>query len=135
MKVFSQKMLEMDVYVQPERLEEFDASKDYIHLGNYEGRDYYSINPETVVLQEQTDDKYDIKEYDPSKKDDKAVLDSLKNKLQHTRELIIYTKQSVFADMDMFDMFYGLANNDKYVKQKINEVFAKIEADLANLGF
>jgi hypothetical protein len=134
MKVFSQKMVEMDVYVQAERLEAFDAAKDYIHLGSYDGRDYFSYNPETVVLQKQ-DEKYDVKEYSPTKKDDKATLADLRTKLDYTRNLTANLKAELFSSMDLFDVLSGLSTNDKYVKDAISEIIEKIDAEFKNLGF
>jgi hypothetical protein len=135
MKVYSYRMLEQDTFNHPERGEDFDAAKDLIHLGQLDGREWYSYNPATVTLVKQNDEKYEFREYDPKVEDDKKILDSVVKKLTYTSALIVSTKQSIFEGGDLFDVLHGLSTGDKYTKDTIKAAFDKIEQDLENLGF
>ena len=123
----------MDVYQEPNRLEDFQP-EHHTHLGDYDGYSYYSYDSEFVTLNE-NDEKYEQKEYDPTNTADKAELDSVKNHLHFLRQQIITKKAQLFETIDMFDVIAGIVEQDKYILDKVNEVKSQVDAIYSNYGF
>lgn len=123
----------MDVYQEPNRLEDFQP-EHHTHLGDYDGYSYYSYDSEFVTLNE-NDEKYEQKEYDPTNTEDKAELDSVKNHLHFLRQQIITKKAQLFETIDMFDVIAGIVEQDKYILDKVNEVKSEVDAIYSNYGF
>jgi hypothetical protein len=133
MKVYRIKQETMDVYQEPNRLEDFQP-EHHTHLGDYDGYSYYSYDSEFVTLNE-NDEKYEQKEYDPTNTADKAELDSVKNHLHFLRQQIITKKAQLFETIDMFDVIAGIVEQDKYILDKVNEVKSQVDAIYSNYGF
>lgn len=132
-KVFSYLKGNMTNWVAETHSEEFTVD-DYIHLGEDDSRDYYSFNPATVTLAEQ-DEKFDVKVYDASNKDDQAELLAAQPKLAFLRQQSLDIKGKLFAEYDIFEVLTGLANQDKYVIKHLADLKEKHAAYLKNLGF
>ena len=75
MKVYSYKQTVMDTYNHPEFLEGY-TPEHHVHLGAFDGRSFYSYDPEFVKLAENDQEKYDVKEYDSKKKADREYIAS-----------------------------------------------------------
>jgi hypothetical protein len=134
MKVYSYKQAVMDTYNHPEFLEGF-TPEHHVHLGDADGRSYYSFDSDFVKLAENDEEKYDVKVYDSKKKADKEHLASVVNSLHFLRQVIIVKKAALFDTIDMFDVLSGIAEQDKYVLDKIKTVKKDVEDTLANYGF
>lgn len=132
MKVFSYiKNTSVD-YVNEERLEGFDASKHWKHLGDFDNREYFSFDPDFVKLQEQ-DEAFDVKVYDS--KEDEEFLNSLQNKLPYLQQELQDIKAKLFQSLDIFDILTGIAGKDKYIIGKLDELKKEHDTYLKSLGF
>lgn len=132
MKVFSYiKNTSVD-YVNEERLEGFDASKHWKHLGDFDNREYFSFDPDFVKLQEQ-DEAFDVKVYDS--KEDEEFLNSLQNKLPYLQQELQDIKAKLFQSLDIFDILTGIAGKDKYIIGKLEELKKEHDTYLKSLGF
>lgn len=123
----------MDVYLEPNRLEGFQP-EHHAHLGDYNGYSYYSYDENFVTLNE-NDEKYEQKEYDPTNSEDKAELNAVKDYLHFLRQQIISKKASLFETIDIFDVLSGIAEQDKYILDKVKEVKSQVDAVYSNYGF
>ena len=133
MKVYSYKQEVMDTFNHPEFLEGY-TPEHHVHLGDADGRSYYSYDPEFVKLAD-NDEKYDVKVHDSKKKADKEQLAAVVNSLHFLRQLIITKKAALFESNDMFDVLAGIANQDKYTLDKIKSIQKDVEDTLTNYGF
>jgi hypothetical protein len=133
MKVYSYLKAPMTDWVQEQHNEGFEP-KHLKHLGDVEDRVYFSYDPEFVTVPEQ-DEKYEVKFYDISDSEDKAHLDSIKDKLTLVRQDSLDLKSKLFAKMDLFDLLTGLATSDKYVIEQLAELKKEHEDYLKALGF
>lgn len=133
MKIYSYKQEAMDLWNQEDRLEAFQP-EDYVHLGDFEGRQYFSFNPETVTLAE-NDEKYDVKVYDTKKKADKEELDFIKTRLTFLKQEVISKKSELFTDLDLFDVLLGIASQDKYIIEKITSLQSDVDSVYKKYGF
>lgn len=132
MKVFSYlKNPQLD-YVNEERLEGFETSIHWKHLGDWNNREYFSFDPAFVKLQEQ-DEAFDVKVYDSEK--DAEVLTGLRNKLPYLKQELQDIKTKMFAELDLFDLLIGIASKDKYVIEQLATLQKEHEDYLKNLGF
>lgn len=134
MKVYSYKQAVMDTYNHPELLEGY-TPEHHVHLGDANGRSYFSYNPEFVKLLENDAEKYDVKVYDNKKKADREELASVINSLHFLRQLLIVKKAALFETIDMFDVISGIASQDKYVLEKIKAIQKDVDETLSNYGF
>jgi len=134
MKVYSYKQAVMDTYNHPELLEG-STPEHHVHLGDADGRSYFSYDPEFVKLAENDAEKYDVKEYDVKKKADREHLAEVKNKLHFLRQVLITKKAAIYNELDPFDVVAGLAEQDKYVLDKIKAVKKDVDDTLTNYGF
>lgn len=134
MKVYSYNQTVMDTFNHPEFLEGY-TPEHHVHLGEADGRTFYSYDPEFVKLAENDEEKYAVKEYDSSKKADKAELAAVANKLHFLRQVIIGKKAALFDAVDMFDVLSGIAEQDKYILNKIKSVKQDVEDTLSSYGF
>lgn len=132
MKVFSYLRNPGLDYQNEERLEGFETDKHWKHLGDYDNREFFSFDPEFVVLQDQ-DEAFDVKVYDS--KDDADELFSLRTKLPYLRQDLQDIKAKMFAEIDLFDVLMGLASKDKYIIDKLSKLQKEHEEYLKNLGF
>ena len=132
MKVLSYKREPGLEYANEERLEGFDASKHWKHLGDYNGREYFSFDPEFVKLADQ-DEAIEFKVHDG--KDDVDFLNSLQNKLPYLQQELQDIKAKMFRELDLFDILTGIAAKDKYVIGKLDELKKEHDEYLKKLGF
>ena len=123
----------MDVYLEPNRLDGFQP-EHHTHLGDYNGYSYYSYDTEFVTLNE-NDEKYEQKEYDPTNAEDKAELNAVRDYLHFLRQQVISKKAILFETIDMFDVLSGIAEQDKYILDKVKEVKSQVDAVYSNYGF
>ena len=100
MKIFSYKKTVMDTWNAETRLEAFQPD-DYKQLGEIDSYYYFSYNPETVILAENDEVKYEIKMYDITNKTDADFLDSIKNQLTYVKEEVLTAKSKLFESHDM----------------------------------
>jgi len=133
MKVYRIKQEVMDVYQEPNRLDGFQP-EHHTHLGDYNGYSYYSYDTEFVTLNE-NDEKYEQKEYDSTNTEDKAELNAVKDHLHFLRQQVISKKASLFETVDIFDVLSGIAEQDKYILDKVKEVKSQVDAVYSNYGF
>ena len=133
MKVYRIKQEVMDVYLEPNRLDGFQP-EHHTHLGDYNGYSYYSYDTEFVTLNE-NDEKYEQKEYDPTNAEDKAELNAVRDYLHFLRQQVISKKAILFETIDMFDVLSGIAEQDKYILDKVKEVKSQVDAVYSNYGF
>jgi hypothetical protein len=133
MKVYSIKQEVMDIYVEPVRGEGFQP-EHLVQLGDADGRTYWSYDPAHVTLSE-NDEKYDQKIYDPTDTEDKAHLASVINKLHFLRQILIAKKASLFENLDMFDVFAGIVEQDINITNAVIAVKTEVDQILENYGF
>jgi hypothetical protein len=134
MKVLSYLKGPTDSWIPQEHAEGFVSTSHWRHLGDFEDREYFSFDPEFVTVAEQ-DEKFAVKVYDPTNKEDKAHLDSLHSKLSFLRQDLVDIKAQLFTETDLFDLIVGLASQDKYIIKKINELKTVYSEHLTSLGF
>jgi hypothetical protein len=132
MKVFSYKKNASLDYVNEIRLEGFETSLHWKHLGEWDNREYFSFDPEFVTLQDQAEE-FDVKVYDPKKDEDH--LDSIKNKLAYLQQELQDIKAKMFRELDLFDILTGIVSKDKYVIEKLEELKKEHDTYLKSLGF
>lgn len=132
MKVFSYKKNASLDYVNEIRLEGFETSLHWKHLGEWDNREYFSFDPEFVKLQDQAEE-FDVKVYDPKKDEDH--LDSIKNKLAYLQQELQDIKAKMFRELDLFDILTGIVSKDKYVIEKLEELKKEHDTYLKSLGF
>ena len=132
MKVYSYKAGPIEGFSLPEFLEGYQPEM-HVHLGTWEGREYFSYDPEFVKVQDAESAEY--KFFDTKKKDDKEFLNSIVNNLHFMRQQIVTKKAELFQDIDMFDVISGLASQDKYVLEKIKTAQKSVDEILKNYGF
>jgi hypothetical protein len=132
MKVFSYAKNPGIDYVNEERLEGFDASLHWKHLGDWNNREYFSFDPKFVKLQDQ-DEAFDVVVYDAAKDEDH--LDSIKNKLPYLQQELQDIKSKMFRELDVFDILTGIVSKDKYVIGKLEELKKEHDDYLKSLGF
>lgn len=132
MKVFSYKKNASLDYVNEIRLEGFETSLHWKHLGEWDNREYFSFDPEFVKLQDQAEE-FDVKVYDSKKDEDH--LDSIKNKLAYLQQELQDIKAKMFRELDLFDILTGIVSKDKYVIEKLEELKKEHDTYLKSLGF
>lgn len=132
MKVFSYAKNPTLEYINEERLEGFDASQHWKHLGDWDNRVYYSFDPEYVKLQEQAEE-FDVKVYDAEK--DADELQAVKPKLAYLQQELQDIKSKMFRELDIFDILTAIVSKDKYVIEKLEELKKEHDDFLTSLGF
>lgn len=132
MKVFSYVRNPALEYVNEERLEGFDASLHWKHLGDWDNRVYFSFDPEFVKLQDQAEE-FDVKVYDPVA--DADELHAIKSKLAFLQQELQDIKAKMFRELDIFDILTAIVSKDKYVVTKLEELKKEHDDFLKNLGF
>lgn len=132
MKVFSYVRNANIDYVNEERLEGFDAALHWKHLGDWDGREYFSFDPEFVKLQDQAEE-FAVKVYDPKK--DEEELTAVKSRLPYLQQELQDIKAKMFRELDLFDILTAIASKDKYVITKLEELKKEHDEYLKGLGF
>lgn len=132
MKVFSYVKNPTLDYVNEERLEGFDASLHWKHLGEVDGREYFSFDPEFVKLQDQAEE-FDVKVYDADK--DADELASVRTKLAYLQQELQDIKAKMFRELDIFDILTAIVSKDKYVTKKLEDLKKEHDDYLKGLGF
>lgn len=132
MKVFSYVKNPTLEYKHEERLEGFDASLHWKHLGDWDGRMYFSFDPEFVKLQDQAEE-FDLKVYDAEK--DADELTAIKPKLAYLQQELQDIKAKMFRELDIFDILTGIVSKDKYIIEKLEELKKEHNDFLKGRGF
>jgi hypothetical protein len=130
MKVFSYAKNPTLDYVNEERLEGFDASLHWKHLGDGDNRVYFSFDPEFVKLQEQAEE-FDVKVYDANTDE----LQAIKPKLAYLQQELQDIKSKMFRELDIFDILTAIVSKDKYVIEKLEQLKKEHDDFLKSLGF
>ncbi|NDG28486.1 hypothetical protein EB118_00080 [bacterium] len=133
MRVYSIKQVAMENYNHPVRSEDYQP-EDHVSLGEYEGHSYFAFNPANVTLQE-NEAEFEQRVYDSNNAEDKAHLDSIKNKLHFLRQEILSIKSKLFTNLDMFDVIVGIKDQDKYILDIVAEIKSELDAKLSSYGF
>lgn len=132
MKVFSHIEGSLDGYIPEERLDGFVKELHFKYLGNADGLEFHSFDPEFVELSE-NDEKFQVRIYNPLVEEDKEILNNVKNKLWVVKQDLNDIKSKL--KIDIFAALTGLATNDKYVIEILTEIKKEHDDYLINLGF
>lgn len=130
MKIFSYVKNPALDYVNEERLEGFDASLHWKHLGDWDNRSYFSFDPEFVKLQDQ-DEAFEVKVYESGDEE----LEVVKRKLPFLQQELQDIKAKMFRELDIFDILTAIVSKDKYVIEKLEELKKEHDDYLTGLGF
>lgn len=134
MKIFSYKKTVMDTWNAETRLEAFQPD-DYKQLGEIDSYYYFSYNPETVILAENDEVKYEIKMYDITNKTDADFLETIKNQLTYVKEEVLTAKSKLFESHDIFDLISGVASKDSNILEFIASIDAEVKNVYIKYGF